>query len=93
VNEAAVLLEPENRRFRWVGRLASRRDGEPTLDDVAEALAAEARARRAERMSTRDRRASLAISTGFLVVAVSLGAVVDSGRSPAVWSAALLVLT
>jgi len=93
MNELAVLLEPENRRFRWVGRLAKRRDTEPSLDAVAEALAAEARARRGEKMSLRDLRASLGISVAFLAAAVALAATVDSTRTPSVWTAALLVVT
>jgi diguanylate cyclase (GGDEF)-like protein len=93
MNEAAVLLEPDNRRFRWVGRLARSRNSEPPLDDVAEALAAEARARRGERTRLRDRRAPLAISLGYLFTAVTLAAVVDTSRAPSFWTAALLVLT
>src|SRR5262249_55114373 len=44
-------------------------------------------------MSRRNRRASLAISIGFLIVAITLAAVVDTGRSPSIWTAALFVLT
>jgi diguanylate cyclase (GGDEF)-like protein len=93
VHEAALRREPDDRRFRWVGRLAWRRVSEQSLDAIAGTRAAETRARARPRPALGDRLGRLAISLGFLATAIPLAAVTDTARTPSVWTAALLVAT
>jgi diguanylate cyclase (GGDEF)-like protein len=89
----ATQLAPSGGRFRWVGRLAPRDPVVLDLDPVAGDLAAEARARRAGRMTARNLWASLVIGASFLAVAIALAATLPSQRSPTGWVIALLVVS